>query len=321
MTRRQFRFNPHSLTYELVSIPFKLRFYRLLRKVVIAFLLASLVNFVFSYFFYTPKVYRLNRRNFELLMKYELLKDKIRFSSDRLDAIKSRDVNVYRSIFAVDSVALEGLYAPYPEEKYEALRHNKYSYVMEDAWTSLDAFARRLYAQSVSLDTLQLLAKDKEKMTENIPAIWPVNKNQVRGHIGSFGYRRDPVYGRTAFHAGIDFAGKVGTAIYATGNGRVVFAGRSNGYGNNVVVDHGYGYHTRYAHMSKVEVVMGQTLKRGEKVGQMGNTGKSTGPHLHYEVIYKGRPVNPLSYFSRDMSEEDFKRIVEMARDITYETE
>lgn len=292
-----------------------------MRKGLIGFILVCTVNFVFSYFFYTPKVYQLNKSNYELLLRYELLKGRIRYASVRLSEIGKRDLDVYRSVFAVDSLDIPQIYHPYHEGKYNDLQGSRFTPVMQDTWMMLDAMSRQLYYHSVSMDALQLLAMDTEKMTEYIPAIWPVDKNLVRGQIGRFGYRIDPVYGHTAFHAGIDFAGNRGTNIYATGNGKVVNASIDRGYGKNVVIDHGYGYRTRYAHLDRIDAVLGQEIRRGEKIGLLGNTGKSIGPHLHYEVIYRGKPVNPINYFSRDMSDEDFKRIVEMASDITYESE
>ncbi len=320
MAKKEYKFNPQTLTYEVVTAPFRMRFYRGLRKILIGFILASIVNFAFSYFFYTPKMYRISRENAEIVMKYDLLQDKIAAMTRKIAEIKHRDHVVYRPLFGTDTLSIAGIYTPYPALKYQALRTDHFAPLMLSAWESLDAAARLLYLESRSLDELQLLSKDKEKRAVSIPAIWPIDRRELRGHIGAFGGRNHPILGRYLMHEGVDFGSRNGAAVYATGNGRVVLdnnAGR--GYGLQVLVDHGFGYKTRYAHLSKILVTPGQFVVRGEKIGEVGNTGRSTGPHLHYEVIYMGKHVNPVNYFRRDMDEDDFREIIESAKATTYE--
>ncbi len=321
MAGKRYRFNPQTLTYELVTIPLRIRFYRFLRKVLVAFILASLATMIFSYFFYTPKMYRINEYRNSLLLKYDLLNDRIAASREMLEEIRYRDNYVYRTLFAVDTLHIPGVYHEYPESKYQRFADDRYQPLIHSSWLDLDALSRMVYAESVSLDELFPLAMDKEKLAESIPAIWPIDKNLIRS-IGSFGPRRDPVSGRGAQHDGMDFSGKIGTPIYATGNGQVMANPTGYaGYGLQIMIDHGFGYRTRYAHLSRIDVQPGQQVVRGEKIGELGNTGKSTGPHLHYEVIYRGRPVDPVSYFSREMSDEDFTQIIESAKNITFESD
>ena len=315
MAKKRYKFNPQTLTYEVITIPFRIKFYRALRKVLIGFILASIVNVLFSFFFYTPKMYRISRDNNELLIKYNMLNDKLRAATARLQEIRHRDNSVYRSLFGTDSLNMQGIYTPYPD-------NDLYTPLMVSTWKELDGMSRLLYLESKSLDELEELSKNKEMMAEAIPAIWPVNKRNLRGHIGAFGTRRHPVTGRIAGHQGIDLGGRVGDPVYATGNGRVAFNNEGErGYGKQVLINHGFGYKTRYAHLSKILVAPGQYVRRGELIGEVGSTGRSTGPHLHYEVIYRGLHVDPLNYFSRDMSEEEFAKIVESAQATTYETE
>lgn len=304
-----------------VKIPFKIRAYRLIRKVLIGFILASLVNFVFSYFFHTPKVYSLGKENSELLIKYRVLQERIDASVEQLKEIKKRDNGIYRSIFAVDTLVYDLSPDAYIAANSNIYKSNRYYPVMQQAWLDLENMQRLLFYESVSLDTLQVLAKDKEKMAEAIPAIWPLDKNKVRGHIGSYGYRIHPIHHTRMKHDGMDFAAPIGTPVYTTAEGTVTHNGYDRGYGRSIIIDHGYGYKTRYAHLNKALVTVGQKVKRGEQVGEVGNTGQSTGPHLHYEVIYRGATVNPINYFSKDMSDEDFQRIIKAARNITYEKE
>lgn len=321
MAQKKYKFNPQTLTFEVIAIPFRLRFYRFLRKVLIGFILASLVNFAFSYFFYTPKMSRINRENSDLMLKYELLNDKIGAAAKKINDIKYRDNNVYRMLFATDTLAIPEAYQPYPDSKYAQFADDRYADIMNYTWRELDAMTRLVYLESRSLDELQTLSLDKELMALAVPAIWPIDKRFLRGSIGAFGGRNHPILGVYRMHSGIDLAANTGTPVYATGNGRVgLDPGRGTGYGQQVLVEHGYGYRTRYAHLSKIHVVPGQYVQRGEIIGEVGSTGRSTSPHLHYEVIYMGQHVNPVNYFRKDMSEEDFQRIIETASETTYET-
>ena len=298
--------------------PLRVRAYRVLRKVLIGFIMASVVNFVFSYFFHTPKVYNLGHRNTELLMQYRMLQDKIDLASRELSEIESRDKGIYRSIFALDTIPPMNSLDPLDNVHPSLCVNSRYGAAISYAGGSLSLLRERLYRQSVSLDTLQVMAKDKERMTEAIPAIWPLDRNRIR-NIGAFGIRVHPIFKTVKRHDGVDFSGEKNTPIYATADGVVSKNTVESGYGNSVVIDHGYGYQTRYAHLNKSLVKVGQRVHRGEKIALMGNTGRSTGTHLHYEVIYRGVHVNPLSYVSRDMSDEDFRKIIESAKNVIYE--
>jgi murein DD-endopeptidase MepM/ murein hydrolase activator NlpD len=174
------------------------------------------------------------------------------------------------------------------------------------------------------LDELQQLSLDKEKFSTAIPAIWPIDRTKMRNKIGAFGYRMHPVYHRWKFHSGVDMPGRIGDPSYATGDGVVEFIDRSrarHGYGTQVLINHGFGYKTRYAHLNKVHVAKGDTISRGQLIADMGNTGVSTSPHLHYEVIYKRSHVNPINYFDRNMSAEAYKSLMNQIQEANYEAE
>lgn len=323
MSKKEYKFNPQTFTYEVVTAPFRVRTYRLLRQILVGFILASIVNFLFSFFFYTPKMYRIARENNELLLKYDILQDKISAATRKIEEIKHRDNSVYRSLFAADTLAIEGIYTPYPESKYAHMAADHYAPLMTGTWMQLDRLGRMLYLESRSLDQLQLLSLDKEKISAAIPAIWPIDKKLFGNkHIGAFGGRYHPITRQWKRHTGIDLGGRTGDPVYATGDGVVVEADRRlRGYGKQIVIDHGFGYKTRYAHLSKFHVEPGQTVRRGELIAEMGNTGASTGPHLHYEVIYMGQFVNPINYFRQDMDQKEFERIIESAKATTYEAD
>lgn len=322
MAKTKYKLNPDTLTYEVVKPPVRLRIYRALRKLLIAFILASIVNFIFSWFFITPKMYAINRQTNDLQIKYAILNDRIEASTQKLQEIKHRDNSVYRLLFGADTLSVPGAYTPYPDSKYAVFAGDIYAPLIRSTWENIDGMTRLLYLQSLSMDQLQTLSLDKEAMSLAIPAIWPIDKRQLRGnHIGAFGMRNHPVSGRYRMHDGIDLGANRGTPVYATGNGIIEFArNRGDGYGLQVVVDHSFGYKTRYAHLSKILVNVGQQVQRGELIGEVGNTGISTGPHLHYEVMYLGRQVDPINYFRRDMDDAEFERIISLVKETEYET-
>lgn len=304
---------------ERFVLPMRQWLFRFVRMVLVVFIAASVVNFVFSYFFYTPKMHRLREQNEAIVREYLMLEQRIDASLNQLAELRERDHAVYRAIFSADTLNVPGVYAPYPAEKYASVGYGRYAPLMTQVWEKMDAFARELYLQSLSYDQIEQLAQDKDLMAEVVPAIMPIDKSKIREDIGAFGMRLHPILKRYIEHEGIDLGARTGTPVYATGTGLVYGQKPQSGYGLQIVVDHGFGYRTRYAHLSKSLVKPGQLVKRGELIGEVGNTGRSTGPHLHYEVIYRGRPVNPINYISRDMSEAEFQAITESAKATTYE--
>lgn len=288
--------------------------YPLLRKLLVGFIAISLVNLIISYFIYTPKIYSIDSENRELVIKYNILQDRIRSLESRIDDIHHRDISVYRSLFSVDTLAIEGIYTPYAKSKYAPLQGDEYSTLMTDSWKSIDNLARKAYATSLSLDQLQILAKNKERMSFAIPAIWPIDRTQLDWFY-SFGMRaRHPIYKTRKMHKGVDMSCKRGVPVYATGDAIVQMTDegqRRRGYGRQILLNHEFGYQTRYAHLHKIFVKEGDRVTRGQLIGEVGSTGGSTGPHLHYEVIYMGRHVNPVNYFNRNMTSDEYKQLMD----------
>ena len=177
----------------------------------------------------------------------------------------------------------------------------------------MDILSKQLYIQSKSFDEVVDLCKSHDEMLKCIPAIQPVSNKDLKKTASGYGVRIDPIYKTTKFHSGMDFSANAGTPVYATGDGTVVSAGWETGYGNCIEVNHGFGYRTRYAHLSAIGVKRGQKVVRGEVIGKVGTTGKSTGPHLHYEVVVKGQKVNPVNYYFMDLSAEEYDKMVQMA--------
>src|SRR5690606_25998425 len=263
----------------------------------------------------SPKEKKLKIRNAELLGQYELLNKKLEKLTVVLDDIQRRDDNIYRVIFEAEPIPTEIRKAGIGGvNRYEELENYSDADLIVSTAKKIDQLSKQLYIQSKSFDEVFKMAKSKEKMLAAIPAIQPVSNLDLTRMASGFGYRTDPIYKTTKFHAGMDFTAPTGTPIYATGDGKVVRAdAEASGYGNHVRIDHGYGYVTLYAHMSEIDVKIGQTVKRGDVIGYVGNTGKSVGPHLHYEVRKNDIPINPINFYFNDLSPEEFARMVELS--------
>jgi murein DD-endopeptidase MepM/ murein hydrolase activator NlpD len=315
MTRKELKHAKREAKRERRTLSIRYGIYAVARYILIGFILVSVANVVFTYGFNTPKMNNIWRGNAALITKYEILNRKIRSTGRILDELKHRDNAVYRQLFGADTLTIAGVYNDYPASKYADMEGERFSPLMLSSWKNLDRVSRRLYLQSRSLDELQALAADKGEMATAMPAILPVDLRKYT-HISSlFGNRLHPILGRYRHHAGIDLGGRTGDPIYAAGDGFVSFTGRNGGYGNNVIVNHGFGYQTRYAHLSKILVTNGQWVKRGELIAEMGSTGLSKSSHLHYEVIYRGNPINPISYFQTDMDPAEFEKIIDEANE------
>ena len=247
--------------------------------------------------------------------RYEQIQTQISNLNKAIAELEKRDNTIYRSVFEA---------APIPDsirygKKYSEIDPARFAYISTDEMLdniklSVDILRHRTALQKNSYDTLERLVKSKEQMLGSIPAIQPVSDKNLNYIASGFGYRIDPIYKTVKMHTGLDFTAPIGTPIYATGNG-VISADEydAGGYGNNVVINHGYGYETLYGHMSRIKVRVGQKVKRGEVIGWIGNTGKSTGPHCHYEVIKNGNKVDPVHFFFNDLSAAEYERMVHIA--------
>lgn len=291
--------------------------YRILRQALIGFIVISLLNMVISHLFYTPKMHSIAANNRDLVLQYEILQNRIASMQSKLQEIRHRDQNVYRLLFSSDTLNLPGVHNPYPDSKYADMADDDYSELMISTWQQLDAATRLTYATSLSLDQLQVLAQDKEQLSLAIPAIWPIDRTKLKAFY-SFGERSShPIYGTRAMHKGVDLSSNFGTPVFATGDGVVekVDQGQANfGYGKQILIDHKFAYKSRYAHLQRIFVKQGQKVKRGQLIGEVGSTGGSTGPHLHYEVIYLNQPVNPINYFNLNLTPDEYQELVKSIR-------
>ena len=209
---------------------------------------------------------------------------------------------------------MQGIYTPFADSKYATLAKDEYSELMTSTWLALDAVTRQTYAASRSLDELQILAKDKEHMSLAIPAIWPIDRTRLKAFY-AFGVRKKhPILKIRTMHKGVDMSTDYGVPVYATGDGvveKVDQGRRRRGYGRQILINHKFGYKTRYAHLQKMFVKPGEKVQRGQLIGEVGSTGGSTGPHLHYEVLYLGRNDNPVNYFNRNMTSDEYRQLMD----------
>ena len=312
--------NPETLLYEEREDPKYLKYVRLS----VAALAAA--GFVFLYFWlYTsvfhwdlPRTAVLKRRVAEWEARMEVLSNRLDLYDRTLTGIEQRDDEVYRSIYGLgeipDEVKNSGLGGVNRYAEIDLLGSNS---TLGWSIRRLDKLTKRAYIQGMSLDEVGLLARTAGDMLACVPSVPPLLPDHNKVHLSSgFGYRTDPVFGGGEAHGGQDMAAATGTPVYATGDGVVTMAEfKSNGYGNQIVIDHGYGYQTRYAHLSAISVSVGMKVKRGEQLGNVGSTGKSTGPHLHYEVVYRGNRVNPMNYMDFNMSLDEYRALLNSRRE------
>jgi murein DD-endopeptidase MepM/ murein hydrolase activator NlpD len=239
----------------------------------------------------------------------------LELANKALKEIQSRDEQMYRSALHAKAFPEElRIMGTGGSDRYAHLSDLPDAELLTQTAQQLDQLERSIYAQSLSFNELANLVRQKEKMLTSIPAIQPVHNKELKRPIGGFGMRIDPIYRTRMMHAGVDFTADRGTEVYATGDGVVeVVESKRWGYGKSIVINHGFGYKTLYAHLSKFEVKQGQKVKRGELIGLIGSTGKSTGPHLHYEVIKDGVKVNPIGYFHADLTPEQYEEMLEMS--------
>lgn len=318
MAKQKYRFNPESLKYDQINHTFRDKFLSFLTYFSASIVIAVVYLLVFSYFFDLPKEKILKREVDKLTLQYEILNKQLDHVGSVLADIQNRDDNIYRVVFNADPIPKSIRTAGFGGvNRYSELEGYQNSDLIIETSRRLDILKKQVYVQSTSYDEVIDLALNKEDMLACIPSIQPLAINDLRRIGGYFGMRIHPIYKIRRHHAGMDFSAPTGTDVYATGNGvvtRVVNAPRSRrDYGTFIEVDHGYGYKTLYAHMDKVLVRRGQEVNRGEVIGLVGNTGASTAPHLHYEVIKNNRAVNPIDYYFSDISPEEFDAMIEMS--------
>ena len=315
MKKIKYYYNTHTLRYEKLITPLRVKLLRVFGFFAAAFVTAMLIAFVAFRFIGSPYERVLRQQNNELKEELQQLNERVKAVDQQMAVLEKRDNEVYRSIFEAQPIpdSLRTLQMEKAQEiaKVEGLPENKLIYAID---TTIQKLRARVAAQKKSYDEVLKLINNKEELLSATPAIQPVSNKDLNRIASGFGYRIDPVYKTIKLHAGLDFAAPQGTPIYATANGKIKLAGFSDGgYGNHVVINHGYGYETVYGHMVRIKARTGQSIKRGEIIGYVGSTGKSTGPHCHYEVHKNGQKLDPVYFFYNDLSPQQFDQLLKQA--------
>ena len=315
MKNINYKYNPDTLEYEEVKLTLwdrtkKLSYY-LIASVVFSFLILTIA-------FYNIRNYiqkEAAKENQSLRQEISSFNKDLSLILEVLGDIQLRDDNIYRAIFETD---------PYPDYKrqlgtggnsmkYKKYENMEYGDLVIEISKKIELIEKKLASQSKSFDEVFDLTKEKQKMIKSIPSIQPVSNRDLTRIASGFGLRMHPIYKIIKMHKGMDFTAPIGTEIYATGDGIVEKVGWVGGYGRTIMINHGFGYKTRYAHCSKYNCRKGQKVKRGDLIGFVGNTGQSSGPHLHYEVFKNNRQINPVNFFFNDLSPEEYDKVIEIS--------
>lgn len=315
MKKIKYFYNTNTLRYEKQLVPLRVTLLRIFAFISTAIVTGLIIVAIAFRFLDSPK---------EKLLKIQLERtedqniryaDKVVEIDERLKQLEKRDNDVYRSIFEASPIP-DSARAKQIENKKELQKVAKMDNqeLTDGLYKTLNILYNRVMHQEKSYEEIEHMVLNKEKLLASTPAIQPVSNKDLNRLSSGFSYRIDPIYKTVKFHAGLDFSAPQGTPIYATANGVVRVAGNlGNGYGNHVIINHGYQYSTLYGHMYRIKVRVGQSIKRGEVIGYVGNTGKSTGPHVHYEVIKGGRHLDPIYFFYNDLTPEQYQQILKIA--------
>ncbi|MGA9637616.1 M23 family metallopeptidase [Flavobacterium sp.] len=317
MAKVKYYYDSENLAYRKIKTKKRYKFAYIILFLVAASLFGflSFVVLLNTPYFDTPKDRLLMRQIDNLKLNYDILDKRIDELNEVTAAIEDRDNNLYRTYFNISPIPTEerksGIKGP---DRYAELKGYDNSKLVLNTTQKVDILSKELVIQSKSLDAILKLAKEKNKLLATIPAIQPVRNENLKRMASGFGYRTDPFTKARKMHEGMDFTAQQGTPIYATGDGIVDRAdANASGFGNHVVIRHGYGYETLYAHMSKYNCRAGQRIKRGDVIGFVGSTGRSEGPHLHYEVHKDGKVVNPLNFYYGNISAVEYVAISQLA--------
>lgn len=307
MSKSKFRYNPETLSYEKIERSPKKIFLMLLSYVVVVVVVGFAFMFTWLHFFPSAREKQLMDENKMLRSQYKNLNGRMKNVETVLSDLADKDNNIYRMVFESepipDAVRNGGFGGVNRYAEIEAIPNME---LVVETNKRIDVLTKKLYIQSLSFDTIVDLAKNKQEMLQHIPSIQPLKSYK---YVSGYGTRMHPIYKTLRTHSGIDLVAPSGTKIYATGDAVVKSADFERGYGKTVVLDHGYKYQSMYAHCSELLVRKGQKVKRGEVIALVGNTGVSTGSHLHYEIIKSGQKVNPINYFLNDLSANEFEEI------------
>ncbi len=315
MAKVKYYYDSDTLSYRKIELRKRDKFKQILLFSLGAISFGLIFMFISFQFIESPKEKAQKRELENMQLSYGLLDKKMKQIEKVLEGIQHRDNDIYRLYFEASPIPDEQRKAGFGGvNRYKSLEGFENSEMIIDVTKNMDILSKQLYIQSKSLDEIISLAKDKEKLLASIPAIQPIRNEDLTRMASGYGWRSDPFTKARKMHKGMDFTAPTGTPIYASGNGTIYRAdSRASGFGNHIEIDHGYGYKTIYAHLNKYNVKQGQKVKRGDLIGFVGNTGRSSGPHLHYEVHKNGKPVNPINFYYGNLTPDEFEAMLKIA--------
>lgn len=314
MAKKKYKINPETLAMEQVEHGFRYWVRQTGIYILAGIVIGILFLYLFLTFFPSPREKQLLREKASLESQLEVLNIQVDQMQVVMTDLQQRDDHLYRVLFGAEPIPLSVRQGAQRKiDYYEQIAQMTNSELAADLALKVDLLEKEIYVQAKSYDEVAQMAKEQEIRMENIPAIQPVMNKDLKRVASGYGMRIDPVYHVRKFHQGMDFTAPTGTEVFATGNAKVDFAGWKQGYGNTVILDHGYGYKTLYAHLYKILVRKGQKVRRSDIIALVGNTGKSTGPHLHYEVRLNNKPVDPRNYYFYDLSPEEYDQMIQLS--------
>jgi len=315
MPNSRYKFNPESLSFDKIRLGLGAILLRGLAYLVGSLLIAVLYYVLFAAFFDSPKEKALLSEIEQLTLQYDLINREMNNLEKVISQLQETDDNLYRTIFEAEPIpatlrtgGVGGI------NRYKELEGFENSGIVIETTSRLDKIRKQIYVQSKSFDDLIALSMRKEEMLRSIPAIMPISNKDLTRTASGYGLRIHPIYKIIKFHAGMDFTAPSGTDVYVTGDGTVASVISSKrGLGNHIIINHGYGYNSVYAHLDRFNVRPGQKVKRGDVIGYVGSTGLSLAPHLHYEIKLNGTNVDPVNYYFNDLSPEEYEKMIEIA--------
>jgi len=317
MAKIKYYYDTETCRYERIKTSSIEKVVNALGLLFVCVIFGILFAYVYNNIFPSANEVKLVKENRELLQYYNQMEKDMESLQKVMTSLQTRDDDIYRVIFEAEPIPMEIRQAGTGgSQKFKDLLDDRLEreQLIINSLNKIDVIKRQLYIQSKSFDEIVELAKSKEKMLAHIPAIQPVANKELKRLASGYGMRFHPILKVRRMHTGVDFSAPKGTPIYATGNGKVIKVKKSRrGYGNEIEIDHGFGYVTKYAHLSAFEVRKGQVVKRGQIIGRVGNSGLSVAPHLHYEVVYKNRKLNPVNYFFNDLTDQQYDELVKIS--------
>ncbi|WP_026750273.1 M23 family metallopeptidase [Sediminibacterium sp. C3] len=315
MKKVKYYYNTHNMRFEKLTTPLRVRLLQVFGYIAASIVTGILIFAITFRYIDSPKEKLLRQQNDDLRQNYKVMEERIKQLQLQMDEIANRDNYVYRSIFESNPIPDSARVKEMEKKKeVQLVQSMGETELVTSMAAQLNNLSLRMAYQLKSFNAIENMVKNKEKLIAAIPSIQPISNRNLNRVASGFGYRIDPIYKDRRLHAGLDFTAPIGTPIYAAADGVIKDAGfNTGGYGNRVVVNHGFGYETLYAHMVRIKARVGARVKRGEVIGYVGSTGKSTGPHLHYEVHKNGTQLDPIYFFYNDLTPAQFDRILKLA--------